>query len=188
MFLSAHLPPKRQRHRLSCSGWTMIELMVAVVAGTVILGSVVVTSLTITQTLASVGNYNDLDKYSRNTLDIMNRDLRGAAGLTNYTPASIMMTNLDGSSFKYAWDGSNVFKRVSWATTNTTVSVLLTNCDFLTFNIFQRNPTNGFDFVSATNAPNQTKLVSVSWRCSRSIFGMKINTESVQTARIALRN
>ena len=188
MFTSVHPLPRRHPPSLSCSGWTMIEMMVAVVAGTVILGSVVVTSLTVMRTMASVGNYNDLDKYSRNTLDIMNRDLRGAAGLTNYTPSSIVLTNLDGTSFMYAWDGSNIFQRVSWTATNTAASVLLTNCDFFTFNVFQRNPTNGFQFVSATNAPNQTKLISVSWRCSRAIFGMKINTESVQTARIALRN
>jgi len=28
----------------------------------------------------------------------------------------------------------------------------------------------------------------VSWKCSRTILGAKINTESVQTAKIVLRN
>jgi hypothetical protein len=32
------------------------------------------------------------------------------------------------------------------------------------------------------------KLVDVSWLCSRKILGRKVNTESVQTAKIVMRN
>jgi hypothetical protein len=30
--------------------------------------------------------------------------------------------------------------------------------------------------------------VDVSWKCSRQILGEKVNTESVQTAKIVMRN
>ena len=43
-------------------------------------------------------------------------------------------------------------------------------------------------FYSASNNPAICKLVSVSWRCSRTILGQKVNTESVQTAKIVIRN
>jgi hypothetical protein len=38
------------------------------------------------------------------------------------------------------------------------------------------------------STPSQVKLISVSWRCSRTILGAKVNTESVQTAQICIRN
>jgi hypothetical protein len=31
-------------------------------------------------------------------------------------------------------------------------------------------------------------MIDVSWKCSREILGAKINTESVQTAKIVIRN
>ena len=64
---------------------------------------------------------------------------------------------------------------------------MLTNCDFLAFAYYKKTPTNNFDFVPTTDA-GQVKLISVSWRCSRSILGSKLNTESVQTARVVMRN
>jgi hypothetical protein len=63
----------------------------------------------------------------------------------------------------------------------------LKNCDSFSFAYYQRNPTNNFTFVTTTNAA-QIKLVSVSWRCSRQILGSKLNTESVQTATVVVRN
>jgi len=65
---------------------------------------------------------------------------------------------------------------------------LLTECDFLQFNISQRTPSNGvFGFYPASRA-DLCKLVDVSWRCSRTMLGKKLHTESVQTARIVIRN
>jgi hypothetical protein len=67
---------------------------------------------------------------------------------------------------------------------------MLTSCDSLIFSYFIRIPTNNLQFVSITNvmSTNQVKLINVSWRCSRSVMGSKLNTESVQTAAIAMRN
>ena len=79
-------------------------------------------------------------------------------------------------------------------TKNGITKVLLSQCDFLTFRICQRNPIPGqFNFYPATNTagvytPSLCKLVDVSWRCSRQILQKKVNTESVQTAKIVLRN
>jgi hypothetical protein len=64
---------------------------------------------------------------------------------------------------------------------------ILEQCDFLDFNISQRNPTNNFKFIETTS-PATAKLVDVTWRCSRTILGAKVNTESVQTAKIVIRN
>ncbi len=48
-------------------------------------------------------------------------------------------------------------------------------------------------FYPATNSsgvydPSICKLINMSWKCSRTILGSKMNTESVQTAQVVLRN
>ena len=66
--------------------------------------------------------------------------------------------------------------------------VLLTECDFLTFSNYQRNPYYGqYDQYPVTTSPTNSKLVSLTWVCSRKITGAKMNTESVQTAKIVIR-
>ncbi len=66
-------------------------------------------------------------------------------------------------------------------------TVLLQQCDYLNFDISQRNPSSNFTFVATANLL-EVKLIDVSWRCSRQIMGSKVNTESVQTAKIVIRN
>jgi hypothetical protein len=68
-----------------------------------------------------------------------------------------------------------------------TVTTFLTNCDYFQFDFYQRNPSNNFAFYPTTNIV-EIKMIDVDWRCSRQIEGVKINTESIQTARITIRN
>jgi hypothetical protein len=72
--------------------------------------------------------------------------------------------------------------------TSTERRVLLRECEYVTFHVSQRNVSNNFEFYSTADQPALTKLVDVSWKCSRKILGAKVNTESVQTAKIVLRN
>lgn len=178
LFANNPRPPRGQ------SAMTLIEMVVAFgIATLFVLWVISFTSITFTQGIFALGNYADLNTKSRNTLDVMTRDIRGASALTAYATNSITLTNIDGASFSYTWDGSK-FTRVY----NGVSTVLMTNCDYLTFGIYQRNPTNDYTFVSSVSTPNLTKLIDVSWRCSRSYLGNKLNTESVQTARIVIRN
>jgi Tfp pilus assembly protein PilW len=167
------------------SGMTLMEMMVVVfIASFFIIGVLDFTIITFNQGIYATTNYADLNAKSRRTLDYLSRDIRNAKGLVSFATNSITLTNLDGTSFTYAWDGSNAFTRTYGGVS----SLMMTNCDYLSFNIYQRNPTNGFTFVTTTATPSQTKLIDVSWRCSRKYMGQKLNTESVQTARIVIRN
>jgi hypothetical protein len=65
--------------------------------------------------------------------------------------------------------------------------VLLTECDNLSFAIFQRNPINGTYNQYPTASPATTKLINVTWTCSRKILGNTMNTENVQTAKVVIR-
>ncbi|HXI69540.1 MAG TPA: hypothetical protein VNN22_04205 [Verrucomicrobiae bacterium] len=175
-----HFSSTPQRRR----GFTLMETMVATIGVSAIVGSILVTGTTVVNTMAAIVNYNDLDSRSRNTLDTMSGDLRNTAVVTSMTDRQVTVSNaITGDTISYRWDGTNYFTR----TLNGSQKIMLNGCDSLTFSGFQRNPTNNFQFVPA-HAPSETKLISVSWRCSRQILGAKLNTESVQTAQICIRN
>ena len=172
---------RRQQFR---RGWTLVETMVAMFGGSVIMGSIIITGSSVTNSMVAIMNYNDLDNASRNTLDVMSRDLRNTAIVTALSTNSVTVSNtITGDNVSYTWDGASTFTR----TFNGVRKVMLTGCDTLIFNGYQRNPTTNLQFLAASTAA-QTKLISVSWRCSRKILGAKLNTESVQTAQICIRN
>jgi hypothetical protein len=138
------------------------------------------------RSFVALGNYMDLDKASQFTLDKMSRDIRQVRSLQSFATNQLVFVDFNSNQLTYAWSSTTKkLSRISGGTTN----VLLNNCDYLLFDISQRTPTNGiFGFYPATTNPAVCKLVDVSWRCSRTIFGQKVNTESVQTAKIVMRN
>lgn len=163
---------------------TLMEVVVSTgIATLYVAGVIILTNITLKQGLYAIGNYNDLNARSRTMLDYLSRDIRESVQLTSFSDNSITMTNSSGEAYTYTWDGSNKVSRIYGGNT----MLMMTNCDYLNFNAYQRNPTNNFNFVPTTTL-SQMKLVDVSWRCSRSYLGAKLNTESVQTARIVIRN
>ena len=179
----SHLFLSSRRRKQLRRGWTLLETLVTLFGGSAIVGSIMVTGTTVSNTMVAIMNYNDLNKASRNTLDVMSRDLRNTAIVTRLSSNQVSVTNtITGDSVSYVWDGNTLTRTFNGAST-----VMLTNCDTLVFSGYQRNPLNNLQFVAA-DTPAETKLISVSWRCSRQILGAKINTESVQTAQICIRN
>lgn len=180
-------PNKTRKHaagKTGQRGWSLIETLVATAIGTFVAGSIVTTGVTLSDTMVAIGNYCDLNRASRTTLDTMSADLRNTASVTQVSSSSVTVSNfLTGEVIGYTWDGSNCVTR----TFNGGSQVMLKNCDYFSIANFQRNPTNNFQFVPASSAAT-TKLISVSWHCSRQILGAKLNTESVQTAQICIRN
>ena len=133
-----------------------------------------------------MGNYSDLDRASRNALDNMSREIRATSQLTAFTTTKLTFKDPDGTTLSFEYNPGNGTLTRKRGGTNTT---LLKECDFLEFHISQRNPSNNFTFYAVTGTNYATaKLVDVNWRCSRKILGNKVNTESVQTAKIVLRN
>jgi prepilin-type N-terminal cleavage/methylation domain-containing protein len=173
-------------HRATQSGLSLVELLVSVAVASIVFAAVGSLSLFTTRSFVAMGNYNDLDRVSRNALDTMSREIRQAKQLTGYTSNKLTFQNQDNSTVVFEYSpGTGKLTRQKGTTTTT----LLTQCDLLSFNISQRNPSNNFSFFPVTGANLATaKLIDVNWRCSRQILGKKVNTESVQTAKIVLRN
>jgi type II secretory pathway component PulJ len=168
------------------AGLSLLEMMIGITIASIAFAAMASFTIYTARSFSAVGNYNDLDRASRNTLDILTRDIRESRALTYYTTNQLVFTANDTNtnSFNYNKTAGTLTR-----TKGTDSTVLLTGCDALQFHISQRWPSNNFMFYPpASNALSQAKLVDVSWRCSRKILGQKFNTESVQTAKIVIRN
>lgn len=176
--------PLRCRRR---AGLTLVETLLAMGIASLMLAGIASFTIYTARSFVAAGNYADLDQASRNALDVMTRDIRESRALTApFSTNRLTLTAEDNQTLTYQFDPS--------ASTLTRqkgdqVTVLLEQCDYLTFRIFQRSPSNNFSFYPVqSNRLDLAKLVDVSWKCSRQILGSKINTESVQTAKIVMRN
>lgn len=173
-------------------GWTLPEMMVAVGIGTLILVSVTTVYVFMKRTLDATINYEELDRQSRNALDLMAADIRQCGGLTNFSTNALYFTNQDGSALNFTWDGTNY---LSYTNASTTLAgcprggTLLKGCNYLKFSVFQRNPVAGttMTFTVATNAA-LTKVIVMDWICRRTNYVTLTDSESVQTAKVVMRN
>lgn len=185
--LPRHAPgPDRSGHAFSIP-----EVLVSIGIGSLVLSAVALLSIYSARSFVGIGNYMDLDRASRQALDLVTRDIRQTMVLTSYATNQLTFTDFDTNVLTFTWNPST--KQLT-RTKNGVTRVLLRGCDYLTFHICQRNPIPGqFNFYPATNTagvytPSLCKLVDVSWRCSRTMLGRTLHTESVQTAKIVMRN
>jgi len=182
------------------AGLTLPETMVAVELSSILLAMAGSLWLFGSRSFAAMGNYADLDAKSRNALDQMSRDIRQATQVTAFQNSDtskkrLVVTNTAaGTGITYTW---NAVTRtlVCQKTDQPAPVVYLTECDGWDFDLFQRVPQKGTNYVffPATNTAGAydvsiCKLINMTWKCSRTILGSKVNTESVQTAQVVLRN
>ncbi|MBI2947622.1 MAG: hypothetical protein HYY23_08240 [Verrucomicrobia bacterium] len=138
------------------------------------------------RSFASMANYVDLDHRSRVALDTMSREIRQTNRLLEFTETGLTFEDFDGGTLKYVYDpAAKTLTRLKNG--NPDSKPLLTECDYLKFSIFQRNPVGGTYNQYPTASADTCKLVQLHWECSRRIFGAKVNTESVQSAKVVIR-
>lgn len=138
------------------------------------------------RSFAAIANYVELDHRSRIALDTMSKEIRQANRLSSYTSTSLTFEDSDGTPLIYAYDsGTKTLIRTKNGVADP--KPLLQECDFLLFSIYQRNPVGGTYDQYPTATATTCKLVQLNWVCSRKIFGIAKNTESVQSAKIVIR-
>lgn len=182
--------------RRRAAGFTMVEMMVAIGLTAVLLSSLMGLYVSGLLSFAAMGNYQNLEVKSYYALDTLSREIRNSNLVIGYvTNQSLTLSN------SYARNGAGQINIITYDPTAQIVTLQrtgqatitnLTECDSWGFNLYTRAPdTNSFStnivFTVATNA-SACKLVQMSWKCSRTILGSKLNTESVQTSQIVLRN
>ena len=167
-------------------GLTLLEYVFTIALASIITLAIIGFSVYTSRSFAGLYNYMELENQSRIALDTMTRDVRQTGRLTGYATNYISFVDSDGANLTYRFSPTDRTLTREKGGTSTT---LLRECETLTFSIFQRNTTNGtYDQYPTTLSESNTKLIQLSWICSRKITGTTINTECVQTAKIVLRN
>jgi hypothetical protein len=188
----------KQPNPAQASGMSMMELLVAVSLGAIVLTVVWLLSIFAFRSFAALGNYAELDGSSRLALDLMSRQVRQATHvisvqpnlpIRSFTVANLLPLELGGPTVtnKYTWNSdTGVMLWERWEGSDYLLRTNLTGCDLWSFKMYTRAPTtNGFDL---TTDPTVCKLINLNWKCSRTILGKKVNTETVLTAQLMLRN
>jgi Tfp pilus assembly protein PilW len=172
------------KNRRRNTGFTLVEMMVALVIGMVVLAAIAIISLYTSRSFAALNNYLDLDQRNQQALDHMSREIRQVHRLTAFNATGLTFEDYDGEPLQYTYDaGARALVRSKGGQANT----LLTGCDQLLFSIYQRTPiSNKFEPYPTTDVAT-VKLVELRWNCSRQILGAKANTENMQSAIIAIR-
>ena len=181
------------------NGLTLIQMLVAVAIGTVIMTAVILVWIFSARSFVAMGNYTDLDSKSRYAIDCMLRDIRSAnqivAFQNNGTTNFLQVTNSQAanSGATYTWDSTT--RNLVCQKDGESGRTYLTECDLWDVQLYQRtpHPSGTYVFYPATNVAGVydtsiCKLINMTWKCSRTILGNKINTENVQTAQVVLRN
>ena len=174
------------------SASTLVEMLVSLAVGSIVGIAIMSFAFFTGRSFSALTNYNDLDDKSRNALDTLTRDIRQVIELDAFT-SNAVATTLDlratNGIISYVYSPTNrTLMRIS-ATGDR--STLLAECDTLKFGLYQRNPVGGTynQYPASTNNLSVTcKLIQVSWTCSRKILGNTMNSESVQTAKVVMRN
>ncbi len=167
-----------------CPGMTLVEMMVAVAIGSMILMSMAMVFASSSRSFVAIGNYIEMDRSSRHTMDLMTRDIRNARNLVTFSPTQIVLTDAATNKFGYSWTAGSG-NLIGWK--GGTTNVLLSGCDSLRFSMYKHVPLAG-GTNAPTSLPAEGKAVGVSWTCARKILGKKYNTEDMQQAVIVIRN
>jgi Tfp pilus assembly protein PilW len=128
--------PSKRRNKF---GWTLVEIMVATglfSLSSIALGTIFIFSI---KSFASMANYASLDRDNRSAMDTITREIRQAKLVTGYVTNAggntLSIRNGDGQNVAYSFDSANhQFIR----TVNGFSQLLLSDCNLLSFNLFQR--------------------------------------------------
>jgi hypothetical protein len=167
-----------------CRGASVAELLIAL-ALAVFLGLAVVSfSVYSGKSLAGLFNYVEMQYTSRQALDLLSRDVRQCAYLQSYATNRLTLMDYDGQLLVYEYSPA---AKTLTRTKGDQSTVLLTQCDALNYSIYKRSPSAGtFDHELSIH-PASAKVISVSWKCSRSILGVSMTTDNIDAAKIVIR-
>jgi len=135
------------------------------------------------RSFAELAVHVDLDGHSKSALDSLSREVRQAQRVTAYAPSELtILLGTNQVTYRHT-PASKTLMRIQ----NGRARELLSECDYLRFDIFQRNLTNGnYGYYPAAVAAN-CKVVQVSWACSHNILGHKTQSAAIESAKVVIR-
>jgi prepilin-type N-terminal cleavage/methylation domain-containing protein len=173
-------------------GMTLMELLVTLAITSIALSMAMSLYLFALRTLGAVGNYTQMDGKSQQAVDLMLREVRASnlvlACQTNGATVWLQLANTvvaPAVTNTFTWTPATGL--LSWDKTGVATRTLLTGCDSWSFAFFIRSADSNGVFFPTTD-PTACKLINMSWKCSRANIAKKMNTESIVTAEVVLRN
>jgi type II secretory pathway pseudopilin PulG len=173
-----------KRRRNSSRAFTIVELMISLGIGVILVAQACALWFYSTRSFAAQVAYTSLDQDSQRALDQLSRDVRQATNMVSFATNEIVLKTLAGQNLAFGLTNKS-FVRVVGASRY----VLLKNCDWLNFKMYQRTPVSGsYDPYPSTNLAT-CKLIEVNWKCSRRPFPTSAETtEYMQSAKVVLRS
>ena len=187
-------PPTQPLAARRADAMTLAEVLIATGLGSILLTVLMMLFMSSLRSFAGLGNYASLTSQSRKSLDLMLREIRQADQIVGYQTngptiwLKVANTNTNAPAFvtnTFTWNTNSSV--LTWDKTGLPTRTNLTGCDNWSFSFYQRYPSTNWTFYAPTNS-SLCKLITMSWKCSRTILGRKINTEEVMTAQVVLRN
>lgn len=165
-------------------GYTLVEILIMMPVTALCLGALMAVCIFGTRSFHAMLNYTDLSAKNRNAANTMVRELREALRVTSCSTNTLVFADSDGVAVTYTYDaGQGTLTRQRAGESQ----ILLTGCERMRFDLGERNPIGGTYEVYPAATADTAKVVDISWLCSRTILGIRQNSESVQTARVVIR-
>jgi prepilin-type N-terminal cleavage/methylation domain-containing protein len=177
---------KPTKTKASRAGFTVMEMLVGLAVGALVLGAAVSFFLFGLRSFGSMANYTDLNSKDRYATDVVTRDIRNALSVVSATTNQIVLNEPPpGNAVTFTYDPS---ARTLTRTDSTSGRVLLTGVSSCSFSLYQRPGTNAIYNVFPAGTAATAKMVAYQWSCKRRLAGTHSESESVQMAKISLRN
>jgi hypothetical protein len=161
---------------------TLVEMMVGIALGLLLLAAVATLYIVCLKSFASMTNYAELNGKNRFASDILTRDIRNAAAVTDLTTNQLIL-HYPAGDVTYTFDGGTLTR--SQFETN----LLLSGITSISFSLYQRWTTNQAYEVFPPATPATAKLVGFEWTCWRPVYGSPLhNSLTLQGAIVKLRN
>jgi Tfp pilus assembly protein PilW len=181
------LYPSKQKR---LSGMTLVEMLITVGLGTIVIGMIWMVYVFGLRSFAAMSNYAEMDGKSRQAVDLMLREIRSAdkvlTAQSSGSSRTLTVADTAGSETNtFQWSSGSGL--LTWSKTGQAARTLLTGCDDWSFTLYLRVADSNGNFY-VTSDPGTCKLINMAWKCSRNNILKKINTESVVTAEVVLRN
>jgi len=172
------------RQLLRARGATLVEYLIGIGVASLVLTAVLSLSLYSGRSFVGLANYMDLNAASVRALDQISRDARQITNLLAYATNQVIFQDASGTRLSYDYSPS---ERTLTRWRGPDSQVLLRECDFLRFSIYQGTSLAGtYDQYPAANLTN-CRVLSAQWTCSRKILGALIDTEDVQETKVVIR-
>ena len=183
-------PSNPTKSNRQAGAFSLVEMLIAAGVATIVLTMTMTIYMFGLRSFAAIGNYAVMDSKSRQALDLMLKEVRQASKVVGFQTTgttrwlSVASTNSPAATNTFTWDSTTSL--FTWAKTGQATRTLLTGCSQWSFGCYMRAPDANGNFVATTDGA-RTKLINMSWSCSRT-NAFKVNTESMVTAEVVLRN